>query len=84
MHTPTKGRNMTPTTPHRSAYSLTEFCVEHRISRTTLWQLCKAGKGPRMMKLGRRVLVSVEAAAEWRRQVEVATRKADIAAELAA
>lgn len=74
---------MQPTQPTRSAYTLAEFCSEHRISRTHLWSLVKAGKGPRMMKLGRRILISCEAAADWRRQVEVETRKEQIAAEVA-
>lgn len=74
---------MQPNQPYRSAYTLAEFCAEHRISRTHLWALTKAGKGPRMMKLGRRILVSVEAAADWRRQVEAETRKEQLAAELA-
>ena len=31
----------------------------------------KDGRGPRMMKLGRRTLISAEAAADWRRQIEL-------------
>ena len=41
--------------------------------RDSLHNMCKVGKGPRMMKLGRRVLISAEAAAEWRRQLEAET-----------
>lgn len=65
--------------PARSAYTVAEFCAEHRISRTYLHYLVKAGRGPRLMKLGRRVLISHEAAADWRRQVEVETAKQDLA-----
>lgn len=70
-----------PHPPARSAYTVAQFCDEHCISRTHLYQLNKAGKGPRLMKLGRRILISVEAAADWRRQVEVETKKAELSPE---
>jgi hypothetical protein len=54
----------------QAAYTIAEFCQTHRISRTHLHNLMKAGQGPRIMKLGRRVLISLEAAIEWRRQIE--------------
>lgn len=53
-----------------AAYTIAQFCDAHHISRTHLHNMCRAGKGPRMMKLGRRVLISSEAAADWRRQLE--------------
>jgi hypothetical protein len=63
------GHGYTPTsTP--SAFTIAQFCDAHHISRTHLHNMCKVGKGPRMMKLGRRVLISAEAAADWRRQLE--------------
>lgn len=58
---------------YRSVYTVNEFCDEHRVSRTLLYGLIKEGKGPRLMKLGRRTLISVEAANDWRRQVESTT-----------
>lgn len=72
------GYGYTPGQSGRSAYTIAEFCAEHRVSRTHLYELTKAGRGPRLMKLGRRVLISVEAAADWRRQIEVETTKAGI------
>ncbi len=51
-------------------YTVAQFCADHNISRTHFYQLTKDGKGPRLMKLGRRVLISAEAAADWRRQME--------------
>lgn len=68
---------------NRSAYTIAEFCEEHRVSRTHLYMMVKAGKGPRLMKLGRRVLISVEAAADWRRAVEAETAKEMVGAEIA-
>ena len=74
---------MTPSQGNRSAYTIAEFCSEHRVSRTHLYMMVKAGKGPRLMKLGRRVLISVEAAADWRRSIEAATTKEMLASEVA-
>lgn len=58
---------------YRPAYTIAQFCADHNISRTHFYQLIKDGKAPRLMKLGRRVLVSAEAAADWRRQLEEST-----------
>lgn len=54
-------------------YTVATFCAAHSISRTHLYMLDKAGRGPRRMKVGRRVLISAEAAAEWRTSMEVRT-----------
>jgi hypothetical protein len=58
--------------PSYAAYTIAEFCTAHRISRSKLYQLWAAGAGPRMMKVGRKVLITNEAAAEWRRAREAA------------
>ncbi len=55
-------------------YSVSEFCREHGISRGLFYQLLKDGKGPKTMKLGRRTLISREAAEEWRRRMETAAQ----------
>ena len=54
----------------QAAYTIFEFCDAHRISRTHLHNLQKAGKGPRIMKVGKRVLISMDSAADWRRALE--------------
>lgn len=54
------------------AYSVTSFCDAHHISRAYFYQLIKKGQAPRLMKLGRRTLISNEAAAEWRKGLECA------------
>ncbi len=51
-------------------YSLAEFCAAHRISRSLLYQLLKQDQGPRITKIGNRVLISRRAAEEWRERVE--------------
>ena len=47
-----------------------EFCEAHKFSPAFLYKLWKAGTGPRSVKIGRRRLITYEAAAEWRRLME--------------
>ncbi len=57
----------------RDTYTVTQFCDAHHIGRTHLYELLKQGRAPRIMKVGRRTLISREAAAEWRRAMEAIT-----------
>jgi excisionase family DNA binding protein len=50
--------------------SVAEFCHQHGISRGTFYKLIKEGLGPKTAKIGRRTLISQEAAAAWRRRME--------------
>ena len=52
------------------AFSIPEFCRRHGISRAHFYNLSKSGHGPALMRVGRRTLISAEAAAEWRRRME--------------
>jgi hypothetical protein len=58
--------------PLALAFSVEEFCTLHRISRCYFYKLLRNGLGPRIIKIGARTLISVEAAADWRREREVA------------
>ena len=58
------------------AQTVDEFCQSHRISRGHFYNLLKEGRGPTVMKVGTRTLVSVEAAAAWRRAMEQQTASA--------
>jgi hypothetical protein len=49
----------------RRAYSLREFGEAFRLSHSNLKRMLDAGTGPRTFHVGRRVLISVEAANEW-------------------
>jgi hypothetical protein len=71
-------RTKVPVT-ERSASTITEFCEAHRISRTRYYELKDEGLAPDEMVIGRRRLISHEAAARWR-----AAREAKTAAETAA
>jgi predicted DNA-binding transcriptional regulator AlpA len=52
------------------AFSIPEFCRRHGISRAHFYNLFKSGHAPALMRVGRRTLISAEAAAEWRRRME--------------
>lgn len=56
-----------------AALSVQEFCRAHRISRALFYVLMRNGRAPRLMRIGRRTLISAEAAAAWRRQMEADT-----------
>jgi hypothetical protein len=55
-----------------AAYTIDEFCETHRISRAFYYKLRGERRAPREMRAGARVLISVEAAADWRRDREAA------------
>lgn len=57
----------------RAAYTVTEFCTSHRISRSKLYDLWAAGAGPRFVKIGTKRIITTEAAADWRREGEAAS-----------
>ncbi len=62
--------------PAREAFSVASFCKAHGISRALFYKLLKNGNGPRTMKVANRTLISVEAARDWRSQMEAATAAA--------
>lgn len=64
---------MTVQTVGQQAFTISQFADAHHVSRTHVYELIKQGKGPRLMKLGRRTLISLEAAADWRRRMEAET-----------
>jgi excisionase family DNA binding protein len=51
-------------------FSVAEFCRAHGISRGTFYKLLAEGRGPIAVKIGRRTLISAEAAEAWRRRME--------------
>lgn len=66
------------TTP--DAFTVDHFCRSHGISRAFLYKLWQDGRGPRPMKVGARTLISREAAADWRRLMEVEAAPGEAAA----
>lgn len=55
-----------------SAFSIAQFCQMHGISKSYYYLLRQRGEAPRETRLGRRRLISAEAAAAWRRAREAA------------
>jgi hypothetical protein len=52
------------------AFTVLEFCDAHRISRSRYYELKKQGLAPVEMIVGRKRLISFEAADLWRRERE--------------
>ena len=53
------------------ALSIDEFCKTHGpICRASFYNMLRNGTVPKTMRVGSRVLISIEAAAEWRREME--------------
>jgi len=59
-----------------TAFTIAEFCTAHRISQTTYFDLKLRGLGPDEMEVGRRRVISFEAAARWRQAREAAAAEA--------
>lgn len=55
---------------NKQTYSILQFCEAHNISRAKFYLLLNEGKAPRIMKVGRRRLISIESAADWRKMME--------------
>lgn len=53
----------------QSALSVKRFCEMFGISRSFFYKMLKEGKGPQIMKIGKRTLVSSEAAEEWQKKM---------------
>lgn len=51
-------------------HSIESFCRSNGISITTYFVLKRQGKGPREMKVGKRILITPEAEQDWRRARE--------------
>ena len=67
--------------PPRAAFTVAEFCEAHRISQAKYYEMKKEGWGPVEMEVGRRRLISFEAASVWRRERELGTATSSAAAE---
>lgn len=68
--TPSWGDVSMTETSTLAVFDVSAFCTAHKISRSFFYRLISEGRGPRLLKLGKRTLISVEAAAEWRMRIE--------------
>ena len=57
------------------AYTVPDFCTATNLSKTHFYALLKEGRGPRLMKVGRRTLISTQAAADWCKRMEEETAR---------
>jgi hypothetical protein len=72
----TTGTKPPPEPSALAAFSIAGFCASHGgMSEAMFHKMCAAGEGPATMMVGRRRMVSVEAAAEWRREREAAAKQ---------
>lgn len=55
----------------RAAYSVREFCDAYAISKAMYYKLKKNGSGPKEMRVGSLVRISLEAAQAWNRAREL-------------
>jgi hypothetical protein len=61
---PGRERASAPVTP-LVAYTIPRFCEAHDISVRFYFKMRDAGLGPREMRIGRAVRISLKAAADW-------------------
>ncbi len=54
-------------------FTIATFCKSYSISRPFYYKLQREGRAPRIIKLGRRVLISKEAARAWLADMEGTT-----------
>lgn len=52
------------------AYTIQQFISAYQISRTSLYRLWKQNLGPSTLRVGRKVLISVDGAEAWAKHME--------------
>jgi hypothetical protein len=52
-----------------SPKTIDQFCRDNHFSRQTFYNLTAIGRAPTVMRIGKRVLISPEAEAAWRRDI---------------
>ncbi|WP_347258524.1 hypothetical protein [Methylocaldum sp.] len=58
----------------KAAITVPEFCAIHSISRSKFYELQRLGLGPAIFKVGRKPLISSDAAAVWRQSMQAGTK----------
>jgi hypothetical protein len=54
----------------QAVFTVAEFCTAHKVSRSRLYKEWNEGTGPRVLRVGTKILITKEAAADWRRSRE--------------
>ena len=60
-----------------ACFTIKTFCLAHHLSEAMYFKERAEGRGPREMRVGRRVLISFERAERWRIEREAATKAAE-------
>ncbi len=68
--------------PKILAYTVDEFCGQVRISRSQFYRLQRRGEGPRLTRLGDRVVVLHETAHAWLKEREALSQPMVLAPEV--
>lgn len=68
-------RDTLPSQTTARVLSITEFCHRYGISRSGFYTLQKNGAGPRIIVLGRRRLITTEAAEQWLGELEASSAR---------
>ncbi len=50
--------------------TVNDFCAANNISRSMFYKLLREGNAPRIMKVGRKTLISADSAEAWRQAME--------------
>jgi len=66
MITPEEDTPAAPPAPE--AFTISGFCVAHKISPSFYFKLRGQGLGPKEMRLGSRILITKESAQRWREE----------------
>ncbi|MGC2048293.1 MAG: hypothetical protein WA635_06760 [Gallionella sp.] len=61
------------------AYSISDFCKAYGFSRATFYNLQKSGQAPDTLKIGKRPIITIEAADRWQKKLEAQSREAQAA-----
>jgi hypothetical protein len=59
-----------------ACFTIKTFCIAHDLSEAMFFKMREMGIGPREMRVGTRVLITFEAAADWRAERERAAATA--------
>jgi predicted DNA-binding transcriptional regulator AlpA len=65
-----RGNQKADNSQPRLAFTIAEFCKAHGFSRGHFYKLKELGIAPRTMRLAGRIIISIAAAADWRRDRE--------------
>ena len=56
---------MNSTNTSNKAYSVDEFCKSYKFGRSLFYKLLREGKGPKVIKIGRRTIIPADEAEQW-------------------